>query len=171
MRQFHQEIARFNFKAKGSGKSGLIAISHPGPEILTRTACQITSKGIVARFEVGFPANGRTINSGELIKILFDFLPRCARQVFFYKSRPAGEVAAVADFGRGPVFHPPGIKTPGACLLCGGRLHSPPGERRVQQTHERGESLLYPPRSLRVTMELPHPGEASPVWGCARESA
>lgn len=75
VRQFHQEIARYNFKAKGSGKSGLIATSHPGPEVLARTACECTEKGITARFEVGFPANGRTINSGELIKIFFDFLP------------------------------------------------------------------------------------------------
>ena len=87
VRQFGREIAQFNFKAKGSGKSGLIAISSPGPEILSRTACEITKTGITARFEVGFPAFGRTINSGELIKILFEFLPRCVRAYF---STPAG---------------------------------------------------------------------------------
>lgn len=32
-----------------------------------------------------FPANGRTINSGELIRILFDFLPQCVKQVLFIK--------------------------------------------------------------------------------------
>ena len=81
-----REIAKYNFKAKGSGKSGLIATSHPGPEILSRTACECSIKGITARFEAGFPANGRTINSGELIKILFDFLPRCVKTVFYYKT-------------------------------------------------------------------------------------
>ena len=34
--------------------------------------------------EVGFPANGRTINSGELIKIFFEFLPECVKESFFY---------------------------------------------------------------------------------------
>ena len=97
VRQFCQEIAKYNFKAKGSGKSGLIATSHPGPEILSRTACECGTKGITARFEAGFPANGRTINSGELIKILFDFLPRCVKTVFYYKNRPAREVKAVSD--------------------------------------------------------------------------
>lgn len=29
VRQFHQEIAKYNFRAKGSGKSGLMAISVP----------------------------------------------------------------------------------------------------------------------------------------------
>ena len=40
VRQFGREIAQFNFKAKGSGKSGLMAISTPGPEILSRTRIQ-----------------------------------------------------------------------------------------------------------------------------------
>lgn len=95
VRQFGREISQFNFKAKGSGKSGLIAISNPGPEILSRTACDCTNAGIIARFEVGFPANGRTINSGQLIRILFDFLPACVRTVFFYKNRNPKEVLSV----------------------------------------------------------------------------
>ena len=45
VRQFYQEIARFNFKAKGSGKSGLISTSKPGPEVLKRTACECGKKG------------------------------------------------------------------------------------------------------------------------------
>ena len=52
IRQFGKEIAQYNFKAKGSGKSGLIAISSPGPEILSRTACECSKTGITARFEV-----------------------------------------------------------------------------------------------------------------------
>ena len=97
IRQFGKEIAQYNFKAKGSGKSGFIAISSPGPEILSRTACECSKTGITARFEVGFPANGRTINSGELIRILFDFLPRCVRNVFFYASRISlGLIATVS---------------------------------------------------------------------------
>ena len=157
VRQFHQEIARFNFKAKGSGKSGLIAISHPGPEILTRTACQITSKGIVARFEVGFPANGRTINSGELIKILFDFLPRCARQVFFYKSRPAGEVAAVADLAEDQYFIRQELKRLGlVSFVADGSIL--PRESGVSSRPMKGGVAFVSPKSLRVTMELPHRG-------------
>ena len=38
---------------------------------------------LTLRLEVGFPANGRTVNSGELIKILFDFLPVCVKLLFF----------------------------------------------------------------------------------------
>lgn len=62
-RQFEQQVNRYTFRAKGSGKSGLISVSHCGQEVLARTACEITEKGISARFFIGFPANGRTINS------------------------------------------------------------------------------------------------------------
>lgn len=75
----------FNFKAKGSGKSGLLSITRCGQEVLERSACQITETKIVVRFHVGFPAFGRTINAGELEKILFDFLPRCVESSLFYR--------------------------------------------------------------------------------------
>lgn len=80
LRKFSQEIEQFNFKAKGSGKSGLLAVSRPGQEILERTACTINPEdgSLIIRMEAGFPAFGRTIQSGELIKILFEFLPVCA---------------------------------------------------------------------------------------------
>ena len=66
-RQFEQQVNRYTFRAKGSGKSGLISVSHCGQEVLARTACEITEKGITAR-SYRFSANGRTINSPELEK-------------------------------------------------------------------------------------------------------
>lgn len=75
LRKFEEQIAGYSFKAKGSGKSGLISTTHCGQEILDRTACQISQKELVVRFTVGFPANGRTINAFELEKIFFEFLP------------------------------------------------------------------------------------------------
>ncbi len=82
----------FNFKAKGSGKSGLMSITRCGQEVLERSACQITDSKIIARFHIGFPAFGRTINAGELDKILFDFLPRCVESCFFYRRLDAKKV-------------------------------------------------------------------------------
>ncbi len=85
-RQFAAQIEAYNFKAKGSGKSGLISITRCGQEVLERSACQITERGITARFHVGFPAFGRTIDAGGLEKILFDFLPKCVENSFFYRN-------------------------------------------------------------------------------------
>lgn len=82
----------YNFKAKGSGKSGLLAITRCGQEVLERSACQITDTKIISRFHVGFPAFGRTINAGELEKILFEFLPYCIENSFFYRKLDSKKV-------------------------------------------------------------------------------
>ena len=84
VRQMSKQFEQYNFKAKGSGKSGLLSISRCGQAVLDRSACQITKNGVIVRFHVGFPAFGRTINAGELEKILFDFLPRCVENSLFY---------------------------------------------------------------------------------------
>ena len=97
LRRFGEKIEQFNFKAKGSGKSGLLSVSCPGQEILERTACGIRESdgSLVLRLKVGFPANGRTISSGELIKILFDFLPACVAEACFFGKYPEREKARV----------------------------------------------------------------------------
>ena len=86
-RQFGRRAEQFAFKAKGSGKSGLISVSRCTQEVLERTACHIDPKNgdVVLRMEIGFPANGRTINARELEKILFDFVPECVKHALFYK--------------------------------------------------------------------------------------
>lgn len=160
IRQFGKEIAQYNFKAKGSGKSGLIAISSPGPEILSRTACECSKTGITARFEVGFPANGRTINSGELIRILFDFLPRCVRNVFFYASRNPKEVKSVIDLAEDQQFireelkrlHLTAFIANGAVLARESGVSSRPMKNGVP---------FASPESQKITLTLPHKGELS----------
>ena len=69
-----------------------MSITRCGQEVLERSACQITSTKIIARFHIGFPAFGRTINAGELEKILFDFLPKCVESCFFFRRLDAKKV-------------------------------------------------------------------------------
>ncbi len=95
LRRFAAEIARLSFRAKGSGKSGLIGSSRPGQEILRRSALSITEKAVTVRFEVGFPANGRTINAGELEKVLFTLLPPVMHKTLYAKSWDKQELRRV----------------------------------------------------------------------------
>lgn len=97
LRQFGKSIAAMDRVAKGSGKSGRVFITRCGQEILDRTACQIhPSDGrITVHFQVGFPANGRTINSRELEKVLFELLPGCVEKTLFYNRYSKREKAAV----------------------------------------------------------------------------
>ena len=117
-RQMAAQFERCSFKAKGSGKSGLMSITRCGQEVLERSACEISggvedagggraggdvrgardARGaggvITVRFHVGFPAFGRTINAGELERILFDFLPVCVKRALFHGSLDARQVEA-----------------------------------------------------------------------------
>ncbi len=95
LRRFAERSAKFCYQAKGSGKSGVIQVSHCGQEVLERTACEITKEGIHIRFFVGFPANGRTINSGELEKILFVYLPKCVEMSLYHRKVPERETEQV----------------------------------------------------------------------------
>ena len=95
LRRFAEISAKFCYQAKGSGKSGVIQVSHCGQEVLERTACEITKEGIHIRFFVGFPANGRTINSGELEKILFVYLPKCVEMSLYHRKVPEKETEQV----------------------------------------------------------------------------
>lgn len=95
LRHFAEISAKFCYQAKGSGKSGVIQVSHCGQEVLERTACEITKEGIHIRFFVGFPANGRTINSGELEKILFVYLPKCVEMSLYHRKVPERETEQV----------------------------------------------------------------------------
>ena len=88
LREFSRQLQMRNFQAKGSGKSGQISTSRPGQEVLERSALQIDTgrNCLTARFLIGFPANGRTINATELEKILFDYLPPIICRSFYYRS-------------------------------------------------------------------------------------
>ena len=75
-RLFYKNINVYSSKVFGSGKSGLISISRCTQEILDRTSIVINEKEVEARFEVGFPARGRSVLAKELEKILYEFLPK-----------------------------------------------------------------------------------------------
>lgn len=160
LRCFSQEIARFNFKAKGSGKSGLIATSRPGQEVLSRTACECGRDGITARFEVGFPAFGRTINSGELIRILYDFLPGCVRNVFYYKKRNAREVLSVIELSEDQQFIRGELQRLNlVSFAADGSLLA--RETGISDRPMKGSIPFTSPDSLRITLDLPHHGPLS----------
>ena len=94
LRSFSKALDQYSFKAKGSGKSGLISTSRPGPEVMRRTAVEFNNIELLVRFEVGFPANGRTINAQELEKILLEFLPQIVKTCLFYQSWEKAKIQA-----------------------------------------------------------------------------
>lgn len=160
IRQFGREAARFNFQAKGSGKSGLISVTRCGQEILSRTACEIREDGIWLRFHAGFPANGRTINARELEKILFDFIPACVKRALMAASLPADEIRRRAELADDQEYIRAELEKRGlAAFVADGSIL--PRQSGVSDLPLRESVAFQSPESLRVTLSLPHRGELS----------
>ena len=159
LRQFGRELERVSFKAKGSGKSGLLAVSRPGQEVLERTACQMDeAKGdLVLRFEVGFPANGRTVNARELEKIFFTFLPECVSHSLFYKALDEKAVYRAADLAEDQQYIRDHLKEQGlVAFVADGSIL--PRESGVSGRPMKDAVKFTAPESMKVSFALPHAG-------------
>lgn len=157
-RQFEKQVSQYSFRAKGSGKSGLLTVSHCGQEIFSRTACEITEKGITARFFVGFPANGRTINATELEKILFDFLPVCIQKSFFYSSFDAKELQNYIELAEDQEFIRQTLPAKNLCaFIADGSIL--PRESGISSRPMKASVPFTSPDSLRISINLPHKGK------------
>lgn len=161
-RQFYHAIQKYVFRAKGSGKSGLISVSKCGQEVLERTACEINPKNgdVKLRFEVGFPANGRTINARELEKIVFGFLPECVEQSLFYKNCDKKRVRSIIDLAEDQQYIRDELeKKDLIAFVANGAIL--PRESGVSDKPMKGAVRFQSPKEMEVTMKLPHKGEIS----------
>ena len=155
-RRFGAAAERFSFQAKGSGQSGLIAVSRCGQEVLERTACRLDPKSgdVLMRFEVGFPANGRTVNAGELGKILFDFLPKCAEQALFYQNLDRERLRAAVDLAEDQHCIREQLPGLGLCaFVANGSVL--PRASGVSSKPMRDGVKFVSPKELEVTLDLP----------------
>lgn len=156
-RQFEKQINAYTFRAKGSGKSGLISVSHCGQEVLARTACEISENGINARFFIGFPANGRTINAFELEKILFEFLPVCVRKAFFYSSQNTRDLKSFMELAWDQEFIRQELKKRELCaFVADGSIL--PRESGISSRPMKDSIPFTSPESLKISLNLPHHG-------------
>ena len=159
-RLFGRQAEQVSFKARGSGQSGLISVSRCGQEILERTACAIDPKSgdLILRLEVGFPANGRTINSRELEKILFEFLPGCVKNSLFYPNLDAGRLRAAADLAEDQQYIREQLPKLGLCaFVANGSIL--PRESGVSSRPMKNSVPFQSPKELEVVLTLPHKGK------------
>lgn len=161
VRRFAREAQAYSFKAGGSGKSGLISTSRPGPEVLERSACEVGADGsAVMRFEVGLPAHGRTIDAAALDRVLFDFLPRIVAGSLVCDARSRARFQEAADLADDQHALREQMEELGlAAFVADGSVL--PRESGVSSRPMRGAVPFASPESMRVTVELPHRGPVS----------
>lgn len=159
LRKFAKETDSFNFKAKGSGKSGLMSVSRCGQEILERTACEIKQDGtVIVRMEIGFPANGRTINSRELIKILFEFLPGCIKKSLYYSFLNRNDVQKNAELAEDQQFIREQLPKLGlAAFVANGSIL--PRESGISNRPMKQAVAFQSPKSMELSLDLPNYGK------------
>lgn len=158
LRQFGKKLLPYSFKAKGSGKSGLLSVSTCTPQILERTSCELSQSDVILRFEAGFPANGRTVNAGELEKMLFQFIPPCVKASLYYSALDKKAVQAVIWLADDQAYIRSQLNTIGlVAFVADGAIL--PRLSGVSQLPLKASIPFTAPDSLRVQLTLPHHGK------------
>lgn len=159
LRVFAGEIRKYSFKAKGSGKSGFMGTVMPGPEILKRTGCEVSSNGIVlVRLEVGFPANGRRIQSRELERMLIQFLPEVVSRTLYYDRSKEKQLKQVAELAEDQQFIRRELKKRNlVAFVANGAIL--PRESGISSRPMKNAVAFHSPKSLEIILQLPHKGE------------
>lgn len=163
LRRFSMAVSRISFKAKGSGKSGMVSASQPGQEIMERSACHVDENTgeVLFRFVVGFPARGRSIDARELEKILFRLLPDAVEKSGIFKlfkeqeKSKLREQIELADDQKElrRVTQENGF----AAFIADGSVL--PRESGVSQKPMKNAVLFKSPESMQVSFDLPHKGK------------
>lgn len=159
LREMGKQLKGVSFKAKGSGKSGLMAVSQPGQEVLKRSSCQIEKEtgSLVLRMEIGFPANGRTVNSRELEKILFEYLPVCVKKSLYYSAYDEKMLQKTADLAEDQQAVREKLEEMGlVAFVANGSVL--PRESGVSSKPMKEAVLFQSPPSMEVEIPVPNAG-------------
>ena len=157
-RLFAREVAGGSFQAKGSGKSGLLSVSRCGQQVLERTAMRVQDGNVTLRFEAGFPANGRTINAGELEKMLFAILLDCVRRSLCHANIDQERLKKAIRLCEDQQAIRAELAERGLCaFIADGSVL--PRESGISEKPMKEAITFRSPESLRATIKTPHRGE------------
>lgn len=159
-RLFAAEVSGGSFQARGSGKSGLLAVSRCGQQVLERTALRVKNGDITLRFEAGFPANGRTINARELEKMLFDILPVCVKKSLYYGNINQNKLKQSICLCEDQQYIRGKLTEMSLCaFVADGSIL--PRESGISERPMKGAVPFQSPGSLKVELQLPNRGMVS----------
>lgn len=160
LRRFARALASFSMRAGGSGKSGVLATASPGPEVLSRSACEVHGGAVTLRFEAGLPARGRTVDGRAAARMLLDFVPACIDRTLFADDgllEQAWAAVELADDQRAAREQMEGLGLVG--FVANGSVL--PRESGVS-TRPMADALPFEsPEEQRVVLHLPHRGDVA----------
>ncbi len=161
LRRFESNLRRMERGQVGSGKSGRITICRTGQKVMERIAVILTDEKLEVRFEMGFPARGRTILAAEMDKLVSEVLPRLAKECLIYANWESGEkkrlehAICLAD-DQTAIRREISRRGLTAFVADGSVL---PRENGVSDRPMKGAVPFSSPEQLRVELTLPHRGK------------
>lgn len=164
-RTFADAIRAYVSGRRGSGKSGAVLIDEPYQEILERTSCFVNCGDVEVRFRVGLPAAGRRVLGREAETILFDEIPRVARDSLRYGNLDADRLTRHIDANEDQDALREILSAKGLVgfIADGAVLPRRSGVDDRSLAGQRGVRVVpfTSPGSMRVTVTLPHAGSVS----------
>ena len=159
LRLFDRELRGRERRRDGSGKSGLVDISRPGQEVLERTACRVDPRSgdVTVRFEIGFPANGRSINARPLIQILEEFLPEAVSSSLIYQNLDHRKLLDAINLSDDQAYIRSVLDQNGLCAFVGDGSVLP-RMSGVSSLPMKDAVPFVSPEALAVSLTLPHAG-------------
>ena len=160
LRRFLYQLRQVDKGFMGSGKSGRITTCPANQTVQERIAVIFSAEKMELRFEMGFPARGRTIMAKEMQKLVFDILPQLAESTLFYRNwdvknkKHLEEAVFLADDQK--VLREEIEKRNLTAFVADGAIL--PRESGVSDRPMREAVPFSSPESLRIEMKLPHKG-------------
>lgn len=160
LRRFLYQLRQVDKGFMGSGKSGRITTCPANQTVQERIAVVFSKEKLELRFEMGFPARGRTIMAKEMQKLVFDILPRLAENSLFYrnwevKNKKYLEQAIFLADDQKALREELNKRNLTAFVADGAIL---PRESGISDRPMREAVPFSSPESLRIEIELPHKG-------------
>ncbi|BDM77515.1 ABC-ATPase domain-containing protein [Acaryochloris marina] len=154
-RQFHQ-LAQQRQRRSGTGNSGLIAITQPGPEIIERTAAFIDDEQVELRFWVGLPARGRRIDGWQAAALLCEQIPQVVEGLL-YAQLPTQQLQHYIDTQEDADWLRQQLSTQGlVAFVADGAIL--PRRSGIDRRPLDAATPFQSPESLRVEFHCPHRG-------------
>ena len=161
LRRFLRQLRQLDKGSMGSGKSGRITTCPANQTVQERIAVVFSKDRMELRFEMGFPARGRTIMAKEMQKLVFDILPELAESCLFYrkwdtKSKSFLEKAVFLADDQKELRRQLKEKGLTGFVANGAML---PRESGISDRPMRDAVPFISPETLQIEIELPHKGK------------
>ena len=160
LRRFNGFLRKMDRGNMGSGKSGRITTCRTGQKVLERIAVVFSENRMELRFEMGFPARGRSILADEMSRLLFDILPKLAGNCLFYDRWDAGSKerlqAAIFLADDQKALREELVKRKLAAFVADGAIL--PRESGISDLPMKKAVAFHSPEMLRTEIPLPHRG-------------